>query len=84
MEECKMTTMQTLLGNILRNRINEELKKATADQNFTTIQETMDIFLAGDKITTDQYAEFTQLITPTTSTNSTTQSSSNPVTATTA
>lgn len=79
-----MTTMQTLLGNILRNRINAELKKAAADQNFTTIQETMDIFLAGDKITTDQYAEFTNLINPTTSANSTTQSSSNSAAATTA
>lgn len=59
-----MTKMQELLGNILRNRINAELKKETKD--FTTIQETMDIFLAGDKITTDQYAEFTDLITPTT------------------
>lgn len=58
-----MTTMQTLLGNILRNRISEELKKETKD--FTTIQETTDIFLAGDKITTDQYAEFTNLIAPT-------------------
>lgn len=61
-----MTTMQALLGNILRNRINAELKKDKANQDFTTIQETMDIFLAGDKITTDQYAEFTTLITPTT------------------
>lgn len=59
-----MTTMQILLGNILRNRINAELRKETKD--FTTIQETMDIFLAGDKITTDQYAEFTNLITPVT------------------
>lgn len=58
-----MTTMQNLLGNILRNRINVELKKETRD--FTTIQETMDIFLAGDKITTNQYAEFTNLIAPT-------------------
>jgi len=59
-----MTATQKLLGNILKNRINEELKKAAPD--FTTIQETMDIFLAGDKITTEQYAEFTGLITPTT------------------
>ena len=59
-----MNTIQTLLGNILRNSINAELKKAAADQNFISIQETMDIFLAGDKITTDQYAEFTTLITP--------------------
>ena len=58
-----MTLMQTLLGNILRNRINAELKKDKAIQNFVTIQETMDIFLAGDKITTEQYSEFTELIT---------------------
>jgi len=65
MEECKIeTTMQTLLGNILRNRINAELKKEIKD--FTTIQETMDIFLAGDKITAEQYGEFTELITSTT------------------
>lgn len=69
-----MNTIQTLLGNILRNRINAELKKAATEQNFTTIQETMDIFLAGDKITTDQYAEFTNLINPTT--NSTSSDSS--------
>lgn len=56
-----MSMMQTLLGNILRNRINAELKKEVKD--FTTIQETMDIFLAGNKITTEQYAEFTELIT---------------------
>jgi hypothetical protein len=64
MEEYKMTATQTLLGNILRNRINAELKKDKANQNFTTIQETMDIFLAGDKITAEQYAEFIGLITP--------------------
>lgn len=58
-----MTKMQELLGNILKNRINAELKKEKAEQNFTTIQDTMDIFLAGDKISTDQYAEFTTLIT---------------------
>ena len=60
MEECKMTAMQKILGNILRNRINAELKKEVKD--FTSIQETMDIFLAGDKITAEQYAEFTDLI----------------------
>lgn len=55
-----MTLTQKLLGNILKNRINEELKKAASD--FTTIQETMDIFLAGNKITMDQYSELTELI----------------------
>ena len=59
-----MTAIQILLGNILRNRINAELAKPKSEQNFTTIQETIDIFLAGDKITTEQYAEFTELITP--------------------
>ena len=55
-----MTTTQKLLGNILKNRINEELKKETPD--FTTIQETMDIFIAGNKITVEQYTELTQLM----------------------
>jgi hypothetical protein len=68
-----MTTMQTLLGNILRNRINAELKKETKD--FTSIQEAMDIFLAGDKITAEQYAEFTNLIMPTSATTTTDKTS---------
>ena len=55
-----MTVTQKLLGNILKNRINEELKKAASE--FTIIQETMDIFLAGNKITMDQYSELTELI----------------------
>lgn len=55
-----MTKMQELLGNILRNRINAELKKEVKD--FISIQETMDIFLAGAKITVEQYSEFTTLI----------------------
>jgi hypothetical protein len=62
-----MTKMQEILGRILRNRINSELKKEVKD--FTSIQETMDIFLAGDKITADQYTEFTGVITPTTTTD---------------
>ncbi|WP_242953928.1 hypothetical protein [Clostridium sp. BL-8] len=40
-----------------------------------TIQKTMDIFLAEDKITTDQYAEFTGLINPTTTDSTNTDSS---------
>jgi len=58
-----MTKMQEILGNILRNRINAEFKKDI--KNFTSIQETMDIFLAGDKITAEQYGEFSEMITPT-------------------
>lgn len=57
-----MTTIQKLLGNILRNRINEELKKEETQREFTSIQEVMDIFLAGAKITAEQYAEFTELM----------------------
>lgn len=57
-----MTKMQELLGNILRNRINSELSKDKEKQDFKSIQETMDIFLAGNKITVEQYTEFTELI----------------------
>jgi hypothetical protein len=59
-----MTKMQELLGKILRNRIESELVKEKVEQNFATIKETMDIFLAGDKIAADQYEEFTNLIKP--------------------
>ncbi|MBN7573663.1 MULTISPECIES: hypothetical protein [Clostridium] len=59
-----MTKMQELLGRILNNRINAELTKDKQGQNFVSIQETMDIFLAGDKITAEQYADFTALIVP--------------------
>lgn len=58
-----MTAVQKLLGNILRNRINEELKKEENQRDFASIQEVMDIFLAGAKITAEQYAEFTDLMT---------------------
>lgn len=61
-----MTATQKLLGNILRNRINEELKKEENQREFTSIQEAMDIFLAGAKITAEQYTEFTGLTTLTT------------------
>ena len=59
-----MTATQKLLGNILKNRILEELKKPEEQRNFATIQETMDIFLAGGKITIEQYSELTGLIVP--------------------
>lgn len=58
-----MTAIQKLLGNILRNRINEELKKEENQRDVTSIQEVVDIFLAGAKITAEQYAEFTDLMT---------------------
>lgn len=58
-----MTSIQKLLGNILRNRINNELKKEENQREFISIQEVMDIFLAGAKITAEQYAELTDLMT---------------------
>ena len=58
------TATQKLLGNILKNRILEELKKPEEQRNFATIQETMDIFLASGKITIEQYSELTGLIIP--------------------
>lgn len=60
-----MTKSQELLGKILRSRIERERVAETLETNKTILTETLDIFLAGDKITTEQYAEFTELITPT-------------------
>jgi hypothetical protein len=58
-----MTTMQTLLGKILTHRINEEKVKGTTD--FIEIKNTLDIFLAGRSITSEQYAELISLVNPT-------------------
>ena len=57
-----MTKMQELLGKILKNRINAELKKDASERDFTSIQETMDILFDGGKITTEQYTELSNLI----------------------
>jgi hypothetical protein len=61
-----MTTLQELLGKILTSRINTEKANGTLDADKENLSQTLDIFLAGDKITTDQYAGFTELIDPTT------------------
>ena len=58
MEECKMN-----LYKILKNRINAELKKEENARDFTEISSTLDIFLAGGKITVEQYTELSELIT---------------------
>lgn len=60
-----MTKIQELLGKILKSRIEREKAVGTLEANKATITQTLDIFLAGDKITADQYAEFTELITST-------------------
>lgn len=56
-----MTEKQILLGKILINRINTEKAKGTTD--FTEISNTLDIFLAGGSITSEQYTTLTSLIT---------------------
>jgi hypothetical protein len=61
-----MTKIQELLGKILKSRIEREKVAGTIETNKASLSETLDIFLAGDKITAEQYAEFTELITPTT------------------
>lgn len=59
-----MTKMQEILGRILRNRINADIKDGALETDRERLQETMDMFVAGNKITAEQYAEFTELITP--------------------
>ena len=61
-----MTNMQTILGNILRNRINSELTKEV--QDFSNLTAITDIFSAADKITIEQYTELTALIATSTTT----------------
>lgn len=63
-----MTTMQELLGKILKNRINAEISAGTiaADKDISNI---LDAFVAGNKITMDQYTELTNLILSATTTS---------------
>ena len=60
-----MTRLQELLGKILKNRILREQTSGTLDADKANLSETLVIFLAGDKITSIQYAELTELINPT-------------------
>lgn len=53
-------TKQELLTKILTNRIN--VIKTNRETDFTEIINTMDIFLAGGSITSEQYAELKTLI----------------------
>lgn len=55
--------MSNILYKILKNRINAELQKEEAERDFTEISQTLDIFLAGGKITVEQYTELNELIT---------------------
>lgn len=57
-----MTPLQKILGDILKRRINAELSKDSASQNFTEIDQSISIFLADGKLTMDQYAEFADMI----------------------
>ena len=60
-----MTKIQEILGKILKSRIEREKAAGTLENNKETLIETLDIFLAGDKITAEQYGEFSEMITPT-------------------
>lgn len=55
--------MSNILYKILKNRINAELQKEESQRDFTSISETLDIFLAGGKIEVEQYTELNELIT---------------------
>jgi len=56
--------MQEVIGRILKRRIEREKESNTL--NLDEITKTLNIFLAGGSIMPEQYAEFTVLITPTT------------------
>jgi len=60
-----MTKMQDILGRILRNRINADIKEGTLENDRESLQQTMDMFVAGNKITAEQYAELNALMNPT-------------------
>lgn len=55
--------MQEVFGRILKTRIERE--KADNTLNVEEITKTLNLLLAGGSINSDQYAEFTGLITPT-------------------
>lgn len=57
-----MTKKQELLGRILRNRINADIKEGRLETDRESLQEILDMFVAGNKITAEQYTEFTGLI----------------------
>ena len=58
--------MQDILGRILRNRINADIKEGTLETDRESLQQTLDMFVAGNKITAEQYAELNALMNPTT------------------
>lgn len=54
--------MNEVLYKILKNRINSELRKEADQRDFTELSKTMDIFLAGGKISVEQYTELSDLV----------------------
>lgn len=78
-----MTTIQELLGKILTNRINSEITGGTisTDKDISNI---LDVFVAGNKITLDQYNTLTGLITSATTTSTISSGSTTSGTGTTA
>ncbi|MFW2501753.1 hypothetical protein [Clostridium diolis] len=55
-------TKQEVLTRILTNRINTD--KVSEITDFTEIKNTLDIFLAGGSIISEQYEELIEMITP--------------------
>lgn len=57
-----MTANQELLGKILKNRINSSISAGTISTDKDNLINILDTFVAGDKITLEQYNELTQII----------------------
>lgn len=64
------TSSQIRLAKILTNRVNAEIADGTIVADKENLIETLDVFLAGNKITMDQYDELTALIDSATTTAS--------------
>lgn len=58
-----MTKLQELLGKILKSRIERETTEGTLEADKANLSETLDIFIANNKITSEQYKELLELAT---------------------
>ncbi|OOM71093.1 hypothetical protein CLPUN_50850 [Clostridium puniceum] len=58
-----MTKLQELLGKILKSRIEREIEDGILETDKANLCETLDIFMASKKITSEQYKELAELAT---------------------
>lgn len=58
-----MTKLQELLGKILKSRIERETIDGTLEADKANLSETLDIFIANNKITSEQYKDLVELAT---------------------